>query len=77
MIVGRVLLSVSATHFAIVWPLGRPRSLGLDVYNRGLSGMVRLHRWQFAWGFASKGHHYCYWADRHLERVHWILGDPS
>lgn len=66
--------TASATSFDIAWPVGRPRCFGFEIFNLGLSGMVRVHRWQLSWGFTQPWNRYCYLADRQMERVRWIVG---
>lgn len=65
---------MTPSSFDIAWPVGRPRTLGFEIYNNGLSGMVRLHLWQLSWGFRYVP--YCYFADRKLEHIRWLIGGP-
>lgn len=64
---GALLVIAGGGNIDITWPLGRPRALGFELFDRGRSGMVRIHLWQFSWG---RG--YCYIADRKLDRIHWL-----
>lgn len=61
------------TRVSVTWPVGRPRALGFELFNLGLSGMLRAANLQLSWGF-RRTPRYCYIGNRQLTRLRYLIG---